>query len=151
MDGRALVLSAEAMRSMQDRLYKKFSTGASVIILEMGLSYGSMVFELLEKNSKRTPESEPVTARSISQLLFKEGLGKISFSGDMDSGRKLAFVINNCAFCGNKDLGENCNFLRGIIVALTSGVFQKQYKSKTSCSETSGTHEHLCKIELVSQ
>jgi hypothetical protein len=151
MGGRMLVLSADAVKLMQDRLYKKFSTGASVIILEMGLSYGSMVFELLDKKSKQTQESEPLTARSISQVLFKEGLGKFSFSGDLENGRNLSVSINNCAFCGNGDLGDNCNFLRGIVVALTGGLFQRQYKSKISCSVSQTTREHLCQIDLVSQ
>ena len=146
-----LVLSADAMRSIQDRLYRKFSTGASVIILEMGSSYGSMVFELLDKKSKLTPESEPLSLRGISQVLFKEGFGKVSVSGEIDAGRTLSFLINSCAFCGSKLVVNDCNFLRGIVAALAGGLFQKQYKSSVTCSTSQSTREHCCKIDLTTQ
>jgi predicted hydrocarbon binding protein len=146
--GRMIVLSSEAMRSLQQNLYKKFSTGASVIILEMGISYGSTLFDEIYKQSKLTPDSEPVTLRSFTQILFKSGLGKIAFSGDLEFGRALEVTVNNCAFCV-KNVSENeCNFLRGVIMATMTKMFSKQYKSTVACSILQ-SGEHVCKIELV--
>ncbi|MDA4111631.1 MAG: hypothetical protein OK439_03775 [Thaumarchaeota archaeon] len=146
--GRMVVLSSEAMRSLQEGLYKKFSTGASVIILEMGVSYGSMLFNEIEKQSKATPESEAVSLRLLTQNLFKEGFGKIAFTGDLESGQALQVLVTNCAFC-TKSVSENkCNFLRGVIISMTTRLFSKQFKSNVVCS-ISQSAEHICKIELV--
>src|SRR5271166_1498403 len=122
------------MRSLQENLYKKFSTGASVIILEMGVSYGNKIFDEIYKQSKLTPESEPVTLRSIAQILFKSGFGKITFTEDTESGRKLNVVVTYCAFCLSSLPENNCNFLRGVILATTGRMFSKQFKSVVVCS-----------------
>jgi hypothetical protein len=146
--GRMVILSADAVRSLQEGLYEKFSTGASVILLEMGFSYGSMLFKLLEGNATSTPESEPLTLRYVIQTLFKGGFGKISFTGDSDSGKSLSFLVHNCAFCEASVTENNCNFLRGVLSATMTGLFRRQYKTSGACS-VQQNGDHACRIDLV--
>jgi len=140
-------MNAEAMKSLEEGLYRKFSTGASVIILEMGFSYGSMLYDQLDKKSKLGPEAEPLSFRLIMQILFKDGLGKITATGDTDSGKLLLFKVANCAFCDAKISDVNCNFLRGILAAMMTGLYRRPYKSSIKCFILDGAHS--CEIELV--
>jgi len=145
--GRMIILSADAFRSLEEGLYKKFSTGASVIILEMGMSYGSMLFEILDKKAKASPEADPVNFRSAMQLLFNSGVGKISFTGDLDSGKEISFMISNCAFCDRDLIENNCNLLRGVLIGLMNNLYRRQHKSSLKCSVQNGAH--VCKVDLA--
>ncbi|HYB03297.1 MAG TPA: hypothetical protein VED17_02465 [Nitrososphaerales archaeon] len=147
--GRMVILSADAFRSLEDGLYKKFSTGASVIILEMGISYGSRLFDILDKKAKSSPEADPVSFRSIMQILFNGGVGKISFAGDLDSGKEITFTVSNCAFCGRDTIESNCNLLRGMLAGLMNSLYRRQHKSNLKCSTENGNH--TCKIDLATK
>lgn len=146
--GRMIILSADAFRSLEEGLYKKFSTGASVIILEMGTSYGSMLFDILEKKAKSSPDADPVSFRSIMQTLFHGGVGKIVPTGDLALGKEISFVIQNCAFCGI-DTENNCNLLRGILAGLMNSLYRRQHKTSLRCLFENGTH--VCKIDLATK
>jgi predicted hydrocarbon binding protein len=146
---RMVILSADAFRSLEDGLYKKFSTGASVIILEMGISYGSRLFDILDKKAKTSPDADPVSFRNIMQILFNGGVGKISFSGDLDSAREMTFTVSNCAFCGRDAVESNCNLLRGMLTGLMNSLYRKQHKSNLKCSTENGNH--FCKIDLTAK
>jgi hypothetical protein len=89
--GRMIILSAEALRSVEDGLYGKFSTGAAVILLEMGFAYGTTLYKVLDANAKSSPDSDPLTLRYVIQTLFKGGFGKISFIEDTESGKKFSW------------------------------------------------------------
>lgn len=142
-----IILSAEAFQSLESGLYKKFSTGASVIMLEMGVSYGSMLYDIMEKKAKSSPESDPVNLRNIMQILFNGGLGKITVEGDLDSGKEIVFKISNCAFCSKDTSDSNCNLLRGMLVGLMSNLVRRQLKSGLKCSIENGSH--CCKIDII--
>jgi hypothetical protein len=144
---RMLLLSSEAWASLQDGLYRKFSTGASLIILEMGFSYGGVLFDSLSRTAMANPESDPPKLHDLSHLMFKEGCGKLKVSGDIEKGRNLSFEIRSCVFCEGKNAEEyKCNFVRGIVLGLSTGLYHKQYKSMVDCIKDQ--EGHLCKIEL---
>jgi hypothetical protein len=146
--GRMIILSAEALRSVEEGLYGKFSTGAAVILLEMGFAYGMTLYRVLEANAKSSPDSDPLTLRYVIQTLFKGGFGRISFMEDTESGKKFSFTVHNCAFCGH-DLADNdCNFLRGVLSASVANLLGREYKSSTSCS-VDANQNHVCAIELL--
>ena len=142
------MMSSGAWGSLQDGLFRKFSSGASVIILEMGFSYGSMLFDSLNKDAMANPESDAPSVRDLEELMMKTGCGKLVMSGDLEKGSHLSLVAKSCVFCEGKNAEEyQCNFLRGIVLGLSTGLYAKQYKSVVKCSrEADG---HICKIELV--
>lgn len=143
-----IVLTSDAFLSLEEGLYRKFSTGASVIILEMGFSYGSVLFESLNKAAMASKDSDPPNEKSLAELLMKTGCGKLSIEGDIEHGTELSFSVKNCAFCGNRAHEFGCNFLRGIILGLSTGLYAKQYKSRVECvQERDGTR--VCLIDLL--
>ncbi len=70
-------MTSDALSSLQDGLYRKFSTGASVIILEMGFSYGFMLFDSLKQiSTTKGPEADPPSAKTLVELMMKTGCGR---------------------------------------------------------------------------
>jgi len=141
-------MSSDAWGSLQEGLYRKFSTGASVIILEMGFSYGTMLFDSLNNAAMANHESEAPSLNDLEQLMMKTGCGKLKISGDLEKGSHILLVARSCVFCEGKNAVEyQCNFLRGIVLGLSTGLYAKQYRSLVNCSrEADG---HVCKIELI--
>ncbi len=107
-----------------------------------------MLFEALSKAAMANPESESPKAKDLAHLMMKTGCGKLTISGDLEKGSRLSMVVKSCAFCEGKNAQEyQCNFLRGIILGLSTGLFAKQYKSAVNCVyEGEG---HVCKVELI--
>jgi hypothetical protein len=140
-----LVMGSDSWRSLQDGLYRRFSTGASVIILEMGFSLGEMLFDAssLDKSQSRTP-----SVQDLGDLLFRTGCGNLHVSGEVERGSDLSLSIRNCVFCESEKAEEyKCNFVRGIALGLSTKLYKKEYKSYVVCS---GDHQgHLCKITLT--
>jgi predicted hydrocarbon binding protein len=140
-------LSSDAWSSLQDGLYRKFSTGASLIILEMGFSYGGLLFDSLSNAAMANPESDPPNIQDLAHLMFKEGWGKLKVTGDLEKASDISFEIRSCVFCEGKNADEyKCNFVRGIILGLSTGLFHKQYKSVVNC--VTNNDGHLCMIRL---
>ena len=147
---RMLVMGSDSWASLQDGLYRRFSTGASVIILEMGCSLGEMLFDSLNVSASEKPESKTHSVQELGNLMFRTGCGKYNISGDLERGSSLIFNIRNCVFCENKNAEEyKCNFVRGIAVGLSTGLFRKEYKSMVDC--ISDHQGHLCKIKLTNK
>ncbi len=143
-----VILTSDAFLSLEEGLYKKFSTGASVIILEMGFSYGSVLFESLNMAAAAHKDSDPPSEKSLADLLMKTGCGKLSIDGDIEHGARLSFSIKNCVFCGNRVHQFSCNFARGIIHGLSTGLYAKQDKSTVECVQDKDG-AHLCLIGLI--
>lgn len=143
-----VILTSDAFVSLEEGLYRKFSTGASVIILEMGFSYGSVLFESLNKAAMANKDLDPPNEKSLADLLMKTGCGKLSIEGDIERGSRLSFSVKNCAFCGKRIHELGCNFLRGIIVGLSAGLYAKQYKSTVECVQGKDG-AHVCLIGLI--
>jgi hypothetical protein len=145
---RVLLMTSDALSSLQDGLYRKFSTGASVIILEMGFSYGSMLFESLNQMATiKGPEADPPNAKALVELMMKTGCGKLTIEGDTERGNNLTVTAKSCVFCEGRSPDYTCNFLRGIVLGLSTGLYAKQYKSRVDCKQIN--NEHVCHIELL--
>jgi len=143
-----VLLASDAFSSLQDGLYRKFSTGASVIILEMGFSYGSVLFESLNRVAMtKGTEADPPNIKSLVELMMKTGCGKLTIEGDVERGSRLSVTAKNCVFCEGRDPEYTCNFLRGIVLGLSTSLYAKQYKSEVDCKPING--EHVCRIELL--
>ncbi len=138
-------MGSDGWDSLQEGLYKKFSTGASVIILEMGFSYGKTV----ASQSAMDDQSGEARARSIANLcglITNAGWGTLSLSGDLEEGSNIVVFVKNCVFCNKNHPAYPCNFLRGVGLGLATTLFQQPFKSSSNCSV--GKEEHYCKIEL---
>ncbi|MDA4130483.1 MAG: hypothetical protein OK457_06905 [Thaumarchaeota archaeon] len=143
-------MSSDAWASLQDGLYRKFSTGASLIILEMGFSYGAVLFDSLNKSATANPESDSPSTNDLSHLMFNTGCGKVKVSGDLERGSRFSYEVSNCVFCEGKNAEEyKCNFVRGIALGLSTGLYRKEYKSAVNCINSN--EGHLCMIELISK
>ena len=60
---RMLVMGSDSWASLQDGLYKRFSTGASIIIQEMDSSLGEMLFDSLSVSVSGKPEATAPSCR----------------------------------------------------------------------------------------
>jgi len=143
-----VLISSSAWMALQEGLYKKFSSGASVIIQEMGNQIGIMVFKSLKNLKDVESESRTINAQVLSQVMFSLAGGKVDISGDVETGSNVCFVIRNCAFCdGEKAEEYKCYFIRGMVTGFSSETYQKEYKSTVNCLQ--GENGHLCTILLV--
>jgi len=145
-----LVMGSDSWASLLDGLYRRFSTGASVIILEMGCSFGEMLFDSLNVSASEKEESRAPSLEDLGNLMFRTACGKYNISGNLEKGNDLSINIRNCVFCEGKNAEEyKCNFVRGIAVGLSAGIYQKEYKSTVAC--LSDHQGHICKISLTSK
>ena len=125
-----LLLSSDAWDSLQDGLYRKFSSGASLIILEMGFSYGANLFDSLKRSATAKAGSDPPNLNDLKRLMLKTGRGKLAISGDLDKGSHLSFAVRSCVFCEGKSAEEDkCNFARGIILGVSTGLYSEAVTS----------------------
>ena len=146
-NSRVLLVGSDGWDSLQEGLYKKFSSGASVIILEMGISYGTTV----ASQSVLDSQSGESRARSIAHLwglITNAGWGTLSLSGDLEEGSNIVVFVKNCVFCNKNHPNYPCNFLRGVGLGLATALFQQPYRSSSNCSVK---EEHFCKIELQAE
>jgi len=146
---RMLMLSSDSWASLEDGIHSKFSGKGSLIILQMGFSYGSNIAEkigILNPDTGRTFQLDPTL---LVQIMTKAGWGLISFTGDVDLGMHVSILVRNCVFCKEKD-SYPCDFLRGVILGLATRMFGREYLSSTSCvMDKDG--RHTCQIEITSK
>lgn len=82
-------------------------------------------------------------------LMTRAGWGLLSFTADQDSGTQGSFIVKNCAFFNEKD-SYPCDFLRGLILGLTTKMYDRRSISSTSCT-TDADGRHICRIKLISK
>src|ERR1700730_3723706 len=139
-NNRVFVLGSQAWASLLSTVYGKFSTGAAVILYDMGKPYGVEIAKDLEL--KRT-----LTARDISKIGKVSGWGNYSVQGDFEFGRFFKFIIKNCVFCLFGTVHEPCQFTRGTMEGMASAIFNTQYDSHVQCSDWLSPN-HVCEIVL---
>jgi len=144
-NSRVLFVGSDGWDSLQEGLYKKFSSGASVIILEMGFSYGSTASSQIPTDTQ-SGESRARSFSSLCGLITNDGWGTLSVSGDIEEGSNIVIFVKNCVFCNKNHPAYPCNFLRGVGLGLATSLYGQPYKSSSTCSI--GKAEHFCKIEL---
>jgi hypothetical protein len=137
---RMFLMNSEEWVALRRGLYDKFSSGASVILFDMGVSYGSKIISSLKQLDSKNGAPE------LAKLGARSGWGKVIPTGDLEEGSKITLHIQNCVFCGEDDSKEECNFLRGVSSAIASSLYGREYKSSTKCT-TNGSH--VCRVDLV--
>jgi predicted hydrocarbon binding protein len=144
-----LIMGSDSWASLRDGMYRKFSSGASVIIQEMGTQVGIILFEASKSSAKA--DSEPMTPKFLGQTMYRLGCGRYDVSFDPEKGGgNLVFTIKNCVFCeGEKAIEHKCNFVRGLAVGFISKLFGVEYDSAVDCRKNND--EHVCVISLDRQ
>lgn len=143
------MMTSNAWNSLRDQLYGKFSSGAEVILFDMGKSYGSELVSALRESLMKAGKN-PLTGldpRNLSQLVTSTGWGRVHLSGDLEAGSYLSVVVSNCVFCaGEQSLAHHCPFLRGISVGIASNFYKAEYEISANC--VIEKYHHFCKFEL---
>jgi hypothetical protein len=128
---RILILSSDSSVSLVDGLYSKFADKAPLIILQMGFSYGSNLAKRLGVLDPETKRTFQVDAMLLVDIMTRAGWGLISSTANQDSGTQASIVVKNCVFCNEKD-SYPCDFLRGVVLGLSTEMYDQQYISSTS-------------------
>jgi len=141
-------MGSDSWTSLRDGMYKKFSSGASVIIQEMGTQVGAIIFDSIKASADA--DSDPITPKLLGQTMYKLGCGNYHVSVDSEKDDDLVFTIQSCVFCeGEKAVEYKCNFVRGLAVGFMSKLFGVDYGSTVDCLKNNG--EHICMISLYKQ
>jgi predicted hydrocarbon binding protein len=139
-DNRVFVLGSRAWSSLLSTVYGKFSSGAAVILYDMGKPYGVEIAKDLELD-------KTLTSLDISKIGRISGWGNYLVQGDFEFGSFFTFTIKNCVFCQFGKAHEPCHFTRGTMEGIASSIFNTQYDSFVSCTGWESS-EHRCEIIL---
>jgi predicted hydrocarbon binding protein len=136
-------MNANGWLALTRDLYDKFSSGAAVILYDMGLSYGSAFMSSLDRRP---------SPKEIETFSAKSGWGEAILSGDLEFGAHLTVTIRECIFCSDyndedKNANRSCDFMKGVVTSLAQFTFNKSYKDSAKCFQNYG-NEHVCKFEL---
>jgi hypothetical protein len=146
---RMLMLSCDSWVSLEDGIYNKFPDKGSLIVMQMGFSYGSNLAEKIGTLDPKTGRTFRLDPTYLVQIMTKAGWGLISFTGDLSRGTHFSITIRNCVFC-KKLHSYPCDFLRGVILGLATKMFGQEYLSSTSCGADKDG-EHVCHIEITAK
>ncbi|MDV3244496.1 MAG: hypothetical protein LYZ66_04890 [Nitrososphaerales archaeon] len=127
---RVFFFSAKSWQNIEAQLFKTFSTGASVMLEEMGRSYGIHV----AKEAKLTYSQTSKVLETLQSLAAASGWGDVELSGDLAAGTSLEMAFKDCIFCadGVRADSASCHFL----VGLAAGIADELYGSSHSAAET---------------
>jgi hypothetical protein len=93
------MLSSKSWIALSNQLYEKFSSGAEVILFDMGVSYGSDLVESLASRSGTSHDKSKPDPHDFNQIAVKSGWGRVILGGDVEYGSHLLVTVEDCAFC----------------------------------------------------
>ncbi len=144
---RVFVIAAKAFRTIEEGLYRSFSTGAAVMLRQMGYSYGKA---LAGRQRSLESGSNIAIVADLQAVALAAGWGRVSLPGDPLSDNNLKIIVEDCVFCTHyrQDVGEpRCHFLVGLIQGVAEELFMNQFiASETRCVRIGGP---FCEIELT--
>jgi len=147
-------MSSEAWSALRKEMYSKFSSGAEVILLDMGKSYGSkLVVSLSEALTEEDKLSYGSSAsrldpRDFSRMVTMTGWGRVTISGDLETGSHISVSVANCVFCeGEDDVVLGCPFLKGVSLGIATSLYKAPFYIFSSCVNEQ-SRKHVCKFEL---
>jgi hypothetical protein len=149
---RMIMFSSKSMRALIDELYGRFSSGADVILYNMGFSYGAdLVSSMRARAEKKRAETLQITSEPtpgvFKDIAQRSGWGNINLGGDLDHGSHISIIVANCAFCGEDDFQHRCPFLRGVTMGIASSRYKREYSNSAVCVRNK-QGVHVCKFEL---
>ncbi|MBI3841465.1 MAG: hypothetical protein HY297_05910 [Thaumarchaeota archaeon] len=136
---RVFFVSTRGWAVIEKQLTKVFSSGAAVMLNEMGSSYGRGVAKEVMGFAK-----DPGTVlKVLEELSAAAGWGSIEVKGDIGRGEVLEVVITDCAFCADGELGPQprCQFVGGVTAGVASEAFAAAFRAtETQCLRKGDTH-----------
>jgi predicted hydrocarbon binding protein len=133
-NARVFLVSARSWSIIQQNMFLTFSSGAAVVLQEMGRAYGAD----MAKEGKRWSPHPPDALRALQSLAGVSGWGTVTLRGDPIYESGLTIAVDGCVFCSELPLAKTgdgaCHFLRGIIKGLTDGLYEGSHDVKeTTC------------------
>lgn len=129
---RVFFFSTRGWTVIEKQLYSVFSTGAAVMLSEMGVGYGKGVAKEIMAYAK-----EPYfVLKTLEELSMAAGWGSVEVKGDIDKGSKIEVNISRCAFCALGDTAKEakCHFLAGVCAGTAAEAFGAPYQVvETQC------------------
>lgn len=122
---RVFFISTRGWAVIEKQLRTVFSSGASVILTEIGVAYGKGVAKEVMTSAK-----EPsVVLKSLEELSQSAGWGVVKVRGDLTGGQSLEVQVASCAFCASGEVGRDarCHFMAGVFAGAAAEAFGVQY------------------------
>lgn len=141
---RIFFISSPGWAVIEKRLYEVFQTGASVMLTEMGGSYGRGV----AKEVMAVTREPYLIMKTLEELSMAAGWGSVEVKGDIEKGDALEVLVARCAFCADGEAGKEprCNFLAGVCAGTASEAYQREmYATELKCTRSG---DPLCVISL---
>ena len=134
-NARVFLLSARSWGIIQQNMFLTFSSGAAVVLQEMGKAYG----QDLAKEAKRWSRHPSEALRALQSLAGVSGWGTVTLRGDPIYESGLTISVDGCVFCSElpptKTADGVCYFLRGVLRGLTDGLYGGSHEVKeTTCA-----------------
>jgi len=136
-NARVFLVASRSWGEMEARLFEKFSSGAAVMLDEMGYSYGMG----LAKEGKKYYSDPAKLIGAVRNLGNVSGWGTFEVSGDLGTGRMLEITVRDCIFCEGRqpEAANSCQLLVGLIRGLTEVTFGSPFAvTETGCEGQKG-------------
>lgn len=138
-NARVFLVSARSWGIIQQNLFLTFSSGATVVLQEMGRAYGAD----LAKEGKRWSPHAPDALKALQSLAGVSGWGTVTLRGDPIYESGLTITFDGCVFCSELPPAKTgdgvCHFLRGVVGGLTDGLYGGTHEVKeTTCAARGG-------------
>jgi predicted hydrocarbon binding protein len=140
---RLFVLPVSFWTEAVQMLEKAFGKPIGVVMEHFAEEYGTFV---AAKTAAMGLEPESAV-ETLKEVAAAQGWGKIEVTGDTKRGSRLAFAIENCAFCKAKRGSEKkgCDFMAGLAVGVAEKFYGRPYQGVLQEGSVPGEH---CLIEL---
>ena len=141
---RVFVLGSQAWGSLLSAVYGRFSSGADVILYDMGRPYGREI-----ANELGLGQMKKLSASDVSKIGRASGWGLYDLKGDFNSGSLFKLTIKNCVFCAyGTDIRQSCQFVRGTMEGMASAIFRVEYTAFVKCLNWDSIADHQCEVVL---
>lgn len=141
---RVFFIATRGWAVIERRLFKVFSSGASVMLSEMGNGYGRGA----AKEVMGYVKDPSVILQVLSELSAAAGWGVIEVRGDVQGGSSIDVVITRCAFCadGEKSHEPRCYFITGVTAGVASEAYGAAFRATESQCVRKG--DPICLVHL---
>jgi predicted hydrocarbon binding protein len=142
---RVFFFSTRGWNVIEKQLFSVFSTGANVMLSEMGVGYGRGVAKEVMAYTK-----EPyLVLRTLEELSMAAGWGPVEVKGDVEKGEGLLVHNSRCAFCAAGETGKEakCHFFAGVCAGTAAEAFGASFQAvETRCIRKG---DEACVVSLV--
>lgn len=142
---RVFFIGTRGWSVIEKQLLTVFSTGASVMLKEMGVGYGRGV----AKEVMAVEKDPSQVLKVLTELCQAAGWGAAEVKGNATKGQGFEVLISRCAFCASGQFGRDaaCHFMAGVCAGAATEAFHAPYKAAEVKCMRKG--DPLCVISLT--